>query len=61
MLIATTKGDIEESMLVTKIGSTEDENERTAWIEHYSGDELVHRSVSVEIKRPLIVSLTGSL
>ena len=37
-----------------KDGNMEDSNEKTSWVEYYLGDELVHRSVSVELKNPLV-------
>ena len=42
---------MDESLLVKKTGSLDDENELTQWIEYYDGDELVHRSVHVQLKK----------
>ena len=53
MIVTTTKGDMDESLLVRKDGNMEDHNEKTSWVEYYLGDELVHRSVSVELKNSL--------
>ena len=54
MIVTTTKGDMDESLLVRKDGNMEDRNEKTSWVEYYLGDELVHRSVHVELKNPLV-------
>jgi hypothetical protein len=54
MIVTTTKGDMDESLLVRKDGDMENDNEKTSWVEYYLDDELVHRSVHVELKNPLI-------
>ena len=54
MIVTTTKGDMDDSLLVRKDGNMEDSNEKTSWVEYYLGDELVHRSVHVELKNPLV-------
>jgi hypothetical protein len=54
MIVTTTKGDMDDSLLVRKDGDMENDNEKTSWVEYYLGDELVHRSVSVELKNPLV-------
>ena len=54
MLVTTTKGEMDDSLLVRKDGNMEDPNEKTSWVEYYLGDELVHRSVHVELKNPLV-------
>jgi hypothetical protein len=53
MIVNTTKGDMDESLLVRKDGDMENDNEKTSWVEYYLGDELVHRSVHVELKQML--------
>ena len=53
MIVTTTKGDMDDSLLVRKDGNMEDSNEKTSWVEYYLDDELVHRSVHVELKNPL--------
>jgi hypothetical protein len=50
MLVTTTKGEMDDSLLVRKDGNMENDNEKTSWVEYYSGDELVHRSVHVTLK-----------
>jgi len=54
MIVTTTKGEMDDSLLVRKDGNMEDSNEKTSWVEYYLGDELVHRSVHVELKQPLL-------
>ena len=58
VLINTTKGLIEESTLDRKDGSFDNDNEFTTWVEYRLGEELVHRSVQVNLKHGAIV---GSL
>jgi len=58
MLVTTTKGEMDDSLLVRKDGNMENDNEKTSWVEYYSGDELVHRSVHVELKNPLVAETT---
>ena len=58
MLVTTTKGEMDDSLLVRKDGNMEDPNEKTSWVEYYLGDELVHRSVHVELKQPLVAETT---
>ena len=50
MLIQTTKGDMDESLLVKKEGSVDSSIEATTWVEYWLGDELVHRSAHVTLK-----------
>lgn len=51
MLITTTHGDMDDSLLIRRDGEINNDNERTTWVEYYLGDELVHRSVHVRLKR----------
>jgi hypothetical protein len=50
-LITTTKGEMEESLLEKKTGFVDNENEYTTWVEYWLEDELVHRSVHVQLKK----------
>lgn len=62
MLITTTKGEMDDSLLVRKDGGIENDNEKTSWVEYYLGDELVHRSVHVELKQPLnLIPVLGEM
>ena len=51
MLIPTTKGPIDDSLLIKKEGVVDDENEHTTWVEYRLGEELVHRSAHVTLKK----------
>ena len=51
MLISTTHGAMDDSLLERREGSSENDNEIASWVEYYLGDELVHRSVHVHLKR----------
>ena len=50
MIVTTTKGDMDDSLLVKKEGSLDNDIEYTTWTEYYLADELVHRSVHVTLK-----------
>lgn len=51
MIVTTTKGDMDDSLLVKQEGSLDNDNEYTTWVEYYLGDELVHRSAHVTLKK----------
>jgi len=51
MLVTTTKGEMDDSLLVKKEGTVDNENELTTWVEYWLGEELVHRSVHVTLKK----------
>lgn len=51
MLITTTKGEIDDSLLEKKEGIIDTENETTRWVEYWQNNELVHRSVNMTLKR----------
>lgn len=50
-MITTTKGEMDESLLVKSEGSTESDRETISWVEYRLDDELVHRSVHVVLKQ----------
>lgn len=50
-MITTTKGDMDESLLDKLEGEVDNDNEHTTWVEYRLGDELVHRSVHVRLKK----------
>jgi hypothetical protein len=50
-MIETSKGPMDEALLQKKEGVLEDDNETTAWVEYWDGDELVHRSAHVTLKK----------
>ena len=51
MIVTTTYGDMDDSLLNRKDGTFEDDNELTTWVEYWKDDELVHRSVHVTLKK----------
>ena len=53
MIITTTKGPMDESLLEKREGLLDNDNERTTWVEYWMGEELVHRSAHVALKQPL--------
>jgi predicted nucleotide-binding protein (sugar kinase/HSP70/actin superfamily) len=55
-MITTTKGLMDESKLIKKTGSIDNENELTQWIEYYCEEELVHRSAHVQLKKNIVSS-----
>jgi len=55
-MITTTKGLMDESALTKKCGMLSTDDEETTWVEFYLGDELVHRSVHVNLKKGLVLS-----
>jgi hypothetical protein len=60
MLITTTKGDMDDSLLVKKEGSIDNDIETTRWVEYYLDDELVHRSAHVTLKTSPFVDLLAA-
>lgn len=50
-MVTTTHGDMDEALLTKREGCVDNENEHTTWVEYYLGDELVHRSVHVTLKK----------
>ena len=51
MIVTTTKGDMDDSLLVKQEGAIENDNELTSWTEYWLDGELVHRSVHVQLKK----------
>ena len=50
MIVTTTKGDMDDSLLEKKEGSLDNDIENTTWTEYWLDGELVHRSVHVTLK-----------
>jgi len=60
-LIFTTKGDVEESLLVKTEGGHENDNEIVTWQEWHMDGELVKRDVQMHLKHGLIsIPTSGS-
>ena len=51
MIVTTTKGDMDDSLLEKREGSLDNDNESTTWVEYWLDGELVHRSVHVVLKK----------
>jgi len=51
MLVNTTKGEMDVSLLEKREGSIDTDNEMTNWVEYWLEGELVHRSVHMTLKR----------
>ena len=51
MIVTTTKGDMDESLLEKREGTIDNDNELTTWVEYWDGEELVHRSAHVTLKK----------
>lgn len=58
-MITTTKGLMEEALLRRVDGELVNDNEHTTWTEYYHGDELVHRSAHVRLKKGILLDITG--
>ncbi len=58
-MITTTKGPMDEALLTKKTGVIDNEVEKTLWIEYWLKDELVHRSVHIELKHGVEVFPTA--
>lgn len=50
MIVTTTKGEMDDSLLEKREGSLENDTETTSWVEYWLDDELVHRSVHMALK-----------
>jgi hypothetical protein len=59
MLVTTTKGDMDDSLLEKRDGTVDNDNELTTWVEYWLEGELVHRSAHVTLKKT--VTLTSSV
>ena len=54
MIVTSTKGDMDESLLEKREGSLDNDNETTTWVEYWMDEELVHRSAHVRLKRAIV-------
>ena len=59
MLVTTTKGDMDDSLLEKREGTVDNDNETTTWVEYWLDEELEHRSAHVRLKKT--VTLTSSV
>ena len=51
MIVTTTKGDMDDSLLEHRSGQVDNDNELTSWVEYWLEGELVHRSAHVTLKK----------
>jgi len=51
MIVTTTKGEMDDSLLEKREGSIDTDTETTSWVEYWLADEMVHRSVHMALKR----------
>ena len=51
MIVTTTKGEMDDSLLEKREGSDETDSETISFTEYWLDDEMVHRSVHVTLKR----------
>jgi len=51
LIVTTTKGDMDTSLLENRTGEVDNDNEATTWTEYWLDGELVHRSVHVTLKK----------
>lgn len=57
MIVTTTKGDMDDEALEKRVGNVNDDNENTDWVEYWLDGELVHRSVNVRLKKPVVTTI----
>ena len=51
MIVTTTKGEMDDSLLEHRSGTVDNDNEATTWTEYWLDGELVHRSAHVTLKK----------
>lgn len=51
MIVTTTKGEMDDSLLEKREGAVDNDNELTTWVEYWLEGELVHRSAHVTLKK----------
>jgi hypothetical protein len=54
MIIETTKGPMDTSLLIEKKGTIDNEVELTHWVEYWLDGELIHRSVNMTLKQAAV-------
>lgn len=58
MIVTTTKGEMDDSLLERRDGAVDNDNEATSWVEYWLDGELVHRSAHVRLKKPTVTCET---
>lgn len=51
MIVTTTKGEMDDSLLEKREGLLDNDTETTSWVEYWLDGEMVHRSVHMALKR----------
>ena len=51
MIVTTTKGEMDDSLLEKREGTVDNDNELTTWVEYWKDGALVHRSAHVTLKK----------
>lgn len=51
MIVNTTKGEMDDSLLEHRSGEIDNDNESTTWVEYWLDGELVHRSAHITLKK----------
>ena len=51
MIVTTTKGEMDDSLLEKREGIVDNDNELTTWVEYWLDGDLVHRSAHVTLKK----------
>ncbi len=51
MIVTTTKGEMDDSLLEKREGVVDNDDEYTTWLEYWLDNELVHRSAHVTLKK----------
>jgi hypothetical protein len=51
LIVNTTKGEMDDSLLEHRSGEIDNDNESTTWVEYWLDGELVHRSAHVTLKK----------
>jgi len=60
MLVTTTKGEMDDSLLEKKEGSVDNDHEYTTWVEYWHEGELVHRSAHVQLKKSVGIKVEAA-
>jgi len=54
MIVTTTQGEMDDSLLEKREGSVDNDNENTTWVEYWLAGDLVHRSANVRLKKSIV-------
>jgi hypothetical protein len=57
MIVTTTRGEMDDSLLEKREGSVDNDNENTTWVEYWLDGDLVHRSAHVRLKKSIVSHL----